>query len=103
MAERLAIEVCYALPERQEVVPLALPQDATLGEALTASGLLVKYPEISLDKNRFGIYGKLSKTDAALRDRDRVEIYRPLTADPKAIRRQRAAAGKTVKKRLERL
>ncbi|MDR2837731.1 MAG: RnfH family protein [Azonexus sp.] len=97
-ADLLAIEVCYALPERQDVAHLRLPPGATLGEALTASGLLVKYPEISRDKNKFGIYGKLVKTDAVLRDRDRVEIYRPLTADPKELRRLRAAAGKALKR-----
>ncbi|MCL2635549.1 MAG: RnfH family protein [Betaproteobacteria bacterium] len=97
-AEMLDIEVCYAQAGKQEVVRLRLADGATLGEALEASGLLLKYPEIDPKQNKFGIYAKLSKTDAVLRDRDRVEIYRPLIADPKEVRKQRAAAGKAMKK-----
>ncbi|MCL2524561.1 MAG: RnfH family protein [Betaproteobacteria bacterium] len=94
----LDIEVCYAQADKQELVRLRLPAGATVEQALQASGLLGKYPEIDLEKNKFGIYAKLAKSDAVLRDRDRVEIYRPLLADPKAVRRQRAAEGKTMKK-----
>jgi hypothetical protein len=98
MAEMLNIEVCYALADQQAVVRLRLPDGATLGQALEASGLLLKYPEIDPKKNKFGIYAKLSKVDALLRDHDRVEIYRPLIADPKEVRKQRAAEGKVMKK-----
>ncbi|MCL2345240.1 MAG: RnfH family protein [Desulfobulbus sp.] len=98
MVDALDIEVCYARADKQEVVRLSLPAGATLGQALEASGLLLKYPEIDLGKNKFGIYARLSKTDTVLRDRDRVEIYRPLIADPKEVRKQRAAAGKAMKK-----
>lgn len=98
MAETINIEVCYALPQKQVLVGLKLPAGATLGQALEASGLLEKYPEIDLKKNKFGIFAKLSKVDAVLRDRDRVEIYRPLIADPKEVRKQRAAEGKVMKK-----
>ncbi|MCL2887209.1 MAG: RnfH family protein [Betaproteobacteria bacterium] len=97
-ADMLDIEVCYAQADKQELVRLRLPAGATVEQALQASGLLGKYPEIDLEKNKFGIYAKLAKSDAVLRDRDRVEIYRPLLADPKAVRRQRAAEGKTMKK-----
>lgn len=98
MAEMLNIEVCYALADKQELVRVRLPEGATLGQALEASGLLAKYPEIDLKKNKFGIYAKLSKVDASLRDHDRVEIYRPLIADSKEVRKQRAAEGKVMKK-----
>jgi hypothetical protein len=98
MSESLNVEVCYALPERVELVRLRLPAGSTLQQALEASGLLAKYPEIDLRKNKFGIFAKLSKPDAVLRDRDRVEIYRPLIADPKEVRKQRAAEGKVMKK-----
>jgi len=98
MAEAIRIEVCYALAAKQEQVSLKLPEGTTLGQALEASGLLEKYPEIDLKKNKFGIYAKLSKVDTVLRDRDRVEIYRPLIADPKEVRKQRAAEGKVMKK-----
>ncbi len=98
MAELMTIEVCYALPAKQELVSVKLPAGATLAQAVDASGLLQKYPEIDPKKNKFGIYAKLSKPDAPLRDRDRVEIYRPLIADPKEVRKQRAAEGKVMKK-----
>ncbi len=98
MTEMLKVEVCYALPEKQELVAVNLPEGATLQQALEASGLLGKYPEIDIKKNKFGIYAKLSKLDTVLRDRDRVEIYRPLIADPKEVRKQRAAEGKVMKK-----
>lgn len=98
MSELMNIEVCYALPAKQELVRVKLEEGATLQQALEASGLLAKYPEIDLKKNKFGIFAKLSKLDAALRDHDRVEIYRPLIADPKEVRKQRAAEGKVMKK-----
>lgn len=98
MSETIRVEVCYALPDKAELVPLKLPEGATLQQALEASGLLVKYPEIDPKKSKFGIFAKLSKPDAVLRDRDRVEIYRPLIADPKEVRKQRAAEGKVMKK-----
>lgn len=99
MAGSISVEVVYALPDRQELVTLSLPEGATAGDALEASGLLAAHPEIALDKtNKIGIFGKLCKADAALRDRDRVEIYRPLIADPKAVRKKRAEEGKVMKK-----
>jgi putative ubiquitin-RnfH superfamily antitoxin RatB of RatAB toxin-antitoxin module len=98
MTETLRIEVVYALPGQQEVVPLTMHAGATLQQAVEASGLLAKYPEIDLAGGKFGIYSKLTKPDTALRDRDRVEIYRALIADPKEVRKQRAAAGKAMKK-----
>lgn len=98
MAELLNLEVCYALPAKQDIVQLKLPVGTTVKEAIEASGLLAKYPEIDLAKNKFGIFAKLAKMDATLRDKDRVEIYRPLLADPKEVRRQRAADGKVMKK-----
>lgn len=99
MAEaKIQIEVIYPLPHKQELISLQLPEGSTLQQALEASGLLEKYPEIDLKKNKFGVFAKLSKLDAVLRDRDRVEIYRPLIADPKEVRKQRAAEGKVMKK-----
>ena len=98
VADKLKVEVCYAMQEKQLLVPVSVPEGATLQEALEASGLLEKHPEIDLQKNKFGIFAKLSKLDTVLRDRDRVEIYRPLIADPKEVRKQRAAEGKAMKK-----
>ncbi len=91
MAETVKVDVCYALADKQEVVTVTLATGANVNAALEASGLLEKYPEIDVKKNKFGIWNKLSKVDSPLRDRDRVEIYRPLIADPKEVRKQRAA------------
>jgi len=98
MADTIHVEVIYALPQRQERASLNLPEGATVQQAVEASGLLAKFPEIDLATNKLGIYAKLTKPDAVLRDRDRVEIYRPLIADPKEVRKQRAAEGKAMKK-----
>lgn len=98
MADSIHIEVVYALAERQDVIPLTVADGTTLRQAIEASGLPAKYPEIDLAKGKFGIYSKLAKPDTVLRDRDRVEIYRPLIADPKEVRKQRAAEGKVMKK-----
>lgn len=98
MADTINIEVVYALPDRQDVVALSLPEGATVQQAVEASGLPRQYPEIDLVRGKFGIYSKLARPDNALRDRDRVEIYRPLIADPKEVRKQRAAEGKAMKK-----
>ena len=98
MSETINIEVVYALPQEQNLIRLHLPHGTTVAAAIKESGLLEKYPEIDLTKNKLGIFGKLTKSDAELRDRDRVEIYRPLIADPKEIRRQRAEEGKVMKK-----
>jgi len=94
----MKIEVVYSLPHQTELVNLELADGSTVLQAVEASGLLGKYPEIDVKKNKFGIYAKLAKADAVLRDRDRVEIYRPLIADPKEVRKQRAAEGKVMKK-----
>ena len=95
------IEVAYARPDCQELVKLRLLPGATVQQAIEVSGLLQKYPEIDLTKAKVGIYAKLCKLDMPLRQKDRVEIYRPLLADPKEVRRRRAAAGKVMKKGIE--
>ncbi len=98
MADSIQVEVAYARPERQDVIRLTLPAGSTISQAIEASGLLKRYSEIDLAKTKVGIFGKLSRMDTALRERDRVEIYRPLIADPKEVRKQRAAEGKVMKK-----
>lgn len=96
MAENINIQVVYALPDTQELLSLVLPAGTTLGQAVTASGLLARHA-LSLETGRFGIYGKQVKPDVVLRDRDRVEIYRPLIADPKEMRKARVAEKKARK------
>lgn len=98
MSAQIQVEVVYASPLRQKVVRIGVREGASVREAIEQSGLLAEFPEIDLDKNKLGIWNKLAKADAVLRDKDRVEIYRPLIADPKEVRRQRAAEGKVMKK-----
>ncbi len=96
--ELIQVEVAYARPDVQVIIPLKVHQGATVEEAVKLSGVLDNYPEIDLAQNKVGIFGKLTKLKAALRAGDRVEIYRPLIADPKEVRKQRAAQGKAMKK-----
>ena len=98
MSKEILIEVAYALPQQQVIIPLKVTEGTTAAEAVEASGILQKFPEINLEQNKLGIFGKLIKNDTALREKDRVEIYRPLIADPKEVRRQRASEGKAMKK-----
>jgi putative ubiquitin-RnfH superfamily antitoxin RatB of RatAB toxin-antitoxin module len=98
MSDYVNIEVVYALPDEQRLFVQQLAVGATAEEAIRRCGILEHYPEIDLAENKLGIFGKLAKPDTVLRDRDRVEIYRPLVADPKEVRRRRAAEGKTMKK-----
>jgi putative ubiquitin-RnfH superfamily antitoxin RatB of RatAB toxin-antitoxin module len=98
MPERITVEVVYATRDMQEMVTLKLPAGAIAHEAVLRSGLRERFPEIDPEKNRFGVFGKPVRPDTPLRDRDRVEIYRPLIADPKEVRKQRAAQGKVMKK-----
>jgi uncharacterized protein len=95
---RISVEVAYALPSQQVIIPVKLDEGMTIEQAIRSSGLLEKFPDIDLDRNKVGIFGKLSKLDTVLREKDRVEIYRPLIADPKEVRRQRAEQGKAMKK-----
>lgn len=92
------VEVTYALPEHQSLSRVQLAEGATVEDAIRTSGLLDAFPEIDLAKNKVGIFSKLVKLDEKVRDRDRVEIYRPLIADPKEVRRKRAEEGKVTKK-----
>ncbi len=98
MSEQINIEVVYALSDQQTLLRQSVAAGTTVGQAIEQCGVLGKHPEISLAKNKLGIFGKLTKADAVLRDKDRIEIYRPLIADPKEVRRQRAEEGKVMKK-----
>ncbi len=98
MSEFIMVEVAYALPKQQVIIPVKVPQNTTALEAIKASGIEKQFPEINPDTAKIGIFGKACKPDTALRELDRVEIYRPLIADPKEVRKQRAAEGKVMKK-----
>ena len=96
--QEIKVEIAYALPQEQVVLPLSVAPGTTIQQAIEKSGILSKFPDIDLSRNKLGIFGKLGKPDTVLRDRDRVEIYRPLIADPKEVRKKRAEEGKVMKK-----
>lgn len=85
----LDVLVCYALPHAQSVINVRLPAGATLRDAIDASGILVRHPQIDLLTQRVGVFGRILPLDAAVVHGDRVEIYRPLTVDPKVARQRR--------------
>ena len=95
---QILVEVAYAKPNVQVIIPLYVDAGTTLEQAVQQSGILENFPEIDLTKNKVGIFSKLAKKDVQLREKDRIEIYRPLIADPKEVRKQRAAEGKAMKK-----
>ena len=92
--EMIRVEVAHARPDRQLIVQVELPAGATIREAIIASRLEDQFDRLVVAEDQVGVWGRRRPLDHALVDGDRVEIYRPLIADPKDIRRQRAAAGK---------
>lgn len=93
-ADKIEVEVSYARPDVQVIIPLKVDAHATVEEVIRLSGVLDQFSDIDLAVNKVGVFGKLTKLGAQLLPGDRVEIYRPLHADPKESRRQRAAEGK---------
>jgi putative ubiquitin-RnfH superfamily antitoxin RatB of RatAB toxin-antitoxin module len=91
---KIEVEVAYALPGAQAVIPVRVDPGTPVSEAIAQSGVLKKYPEIDLKVNKVGIFGKLTKLDVELQPGDRIEIYRGLIADPKESRRAKAAESK---------
>lgn len=96
--ETIAVEVAYARPDVQVILPVEVAAGATVADALSQSRIGDRFPEIDLKTAKVGIFGKLTRMETILKPRDRVEIYRPLIADPKEVRRQRAAEGKPTRK-----
>jgi hypothetical protein len=94
----IQVEVVYALPQQQVLLRVSMVEGGTVEDAIRRSGVLEKFPDIDLARHKVGIFSKLSRLDERLRDGDRVEIYRPLIADPKEVRRKRADEGKVMKK-----
>jgi putative ubiquitin-RnfH superfamily antitoxin RatB of RatAB toxin-antitoxin module len=94
----MKFEVAYGQMQEQALLSVESETPLTVQQAIEQSGILERYPEIDLAKNKVGIFGKAAKLDAQLGEGDRVEIYRPLIADPKEARKKRAAEGKKMKK-----
>ena len=96
--KKILVEVTYATPQKQLVIPVNVDDGITVKDAIELSGIKKEFPEINLETDPVGIFCKHTTLDHILREKDRVEIYRPLIADPKEIRRQRAEQGKKMKK-----
>ncbi len=96
-AKLIRVEVAYALPLKQTIVPLTLEAGCTVEQAIRRSGILARHPEIDLASCKLGIYGQLVAPDAPLAEGARIEIYRPLLIDPREMRRQRAEKAKQAK------
>lgn len=88
---KMKVEVAYATPQEQLILSVESSEAITAEMAIRQSGILQRFPEIDLEKSQVGIFGKSCKLEQALKAGDRVEIYRPLIADPKESRRHRAA------------
>ncbi len=97
-ADVITVEVAYARPDEQAILEVEVAAGSTLLQAVEQSGILERFPEINPVAMKVGIFGKLKKQDQVLQPGDRVEIYRPLIADPKQVRKERAAEGKRMKK-----
>ena len=93
----MLVEVAYALEKKQTLLELEVGEGTTLKQAVELSGIIDTYPQIDLTKDKTGIFGIIAKLDTILREKDRVEIYRPLIADPKQVRKERAAQGKAMR------
>lgn len=96
--ESINVEVAYALPEKQLIRTVNVEAGTTIGAAIVQSGIMMDFPDLDLENAKVGIFGKVAAMTTVLSNGDRVEIYRPLIADPKEVRRKRAAEGKVMKK-----
>lgn len=86
----MAVEVAYATPRRQVLIKLEVGEGCTVAEAIEQSGIRDEFPDLTVDPSAVGVFSRKVPLDHALQDGDRVEIYRPLEADPKETRRRRA-------------
>lgn len=91
LTDMMTVEVAYALPQKQWLIAISVPGGTTALQAIQRSGLLQELPELSVEQCKIGVFGKIVSRDTVLQALDRVEIYRPLIADPKQARRLRAA------------
>ncbi len=96
MPELITVSVAAGLPERQQVIELQLPEGSTAVEALTISGIAEAFPQIDLAACRLAVYGRLVAEDYRLQPGDRIELCRPLRADPREARRRLAQAGQSM-------
>ncbi|MCW8832023.1 MAG: RnfH family protein [Colwellia sp.] len=93
--ETIQIEVVYGLAHKQKLLSLPVNQGATVEQAIIESGIINLFPEIDLTVNKVGIWNKAVKLSQVVEDLDRIEVYRPLIADPKEVRKRRAEKAKS--------
>ena len=86
----IEIDVAYARAENQKIITLTVEEGSTIASAIQQSGILKLFPEIDLDKQKIGVFSKPRQLTDVVKQGERIEIYRPLTIDPKAARRARA-------------
>ena len=90
----MTVEVAYALPQKQAIIEVEVPIGATALEAVQQSGIIKQFEDIDIDNAKMGVFGKVVSPKQVLQAGERVEIYRPLQADPKEVRKERAARAK---------
>jgi len=91
---QLSIEVVYGTPTRQEIISCQVGPNTTIEQAILSSGIIEEFPEIDLAVNNVGIWNRAAKLTDMVKDLDRIEVYRPLLADPKEVRKRRAEKAK---------
>ncbi len=89
----MKVSVAYARPDRQSWLHLEVPEGTTVRQAIERSGILVEFPEIDLESQKVGVFGRVVKLDDPVAEGNRVEIYRPIVADPKAAKGGRKGGG----------
>ncbi len=97
--QTITVEVAYALPHKQAILEIEVPAGTTVLEAAQQSGIAGKFEGVNLENARFGIFGQIVAPKQVLKDGDRVEVYRPLIADPKEVRKARALRAKERRQR----
>jgi putative ubiquitin-RnfH superfamily antitoxin RatB of RatAB toxin-antitoxin module len=91
---KVTIEVVYGVPQKQKILTLLVAEGATVEQAIIDSGVTVLFPEIDLSVNKVGVWNRVVKLSEEVNDLDRIEVYRPLIADPKDVRKRRAEKAK---------
>lgn len=94
LQEQFTIEVVYGTPTKQEIINCIVEPNTTIEQAILASGIVDEFPEIDLSVNNVGIWNRVAKLTDIVKDLDRIEVYRPLLADPKEVRKRRAEKAK---------
>jgi len=92
--EKITIEVVYGVPHKQKILTLLVDSGSTVEQGIVESGIIALFPEVDLSKNKVGVWNRAVKLSETLNDLDRIEVYRPLIADPKDVRKRRAEKAK---------